>query len=180
MPNESHLHAGQSAETQPSAPEVGPGYERRDTNVRAVLTFVVSLVLVLVVVQVGLYYFLKGISGRKRADRDAASTAARVSGANASAEAPASLHEQLRALRATETAALDDPAGPLDMKTGTVRIPIQRAIDLLAERGVPEAHGPTRTEVDVNSHSGGGRDKDKGKAQETNKDRAEPDGGPKR
>ena len=34
--NRGHLHADEeAAETQPSAAEVGPGYERRDTNVRA-------------------------------------------------------------------------------------------------------------------------------------------------
>lgn len=186
MPNESPLHAGQSADTQPSAPDVGPGYEARDTNIRAVLTFVVGLVVCLVAVHFGLYALLKGISHQREPRRDAPSTAARVSGANASAEAPASLHDQLRKLRADEDATLNTPARPSDLKQGIVRIPIRQAIDLLAERGVPAAHGKARTEVDVNSHSGGGtgggkdRENAKGKAQETNKDRAEPDGGPKR
>jgi len=186
MPNESQLHAGQSADTRPSAPEVGPGYEVRDTNVRGILTFAVGLALCIVLSMTFLYFLLRGITGQKGMDRSAASIKTRVTGANASAEAPANLHEQLRKLRADEDAALNAPPGPSDLKKGTVRIPIRQAIDLLTERGVPAAHGKARTEVDVNSHSGGetggGKDREnaKGKAQETNKDRAEPDGGPKR
>ena len=57
--------------------------------------------------------------------------------------------------RASEDAALGgygraDPG----TKDGPVRIPIDRAIDLIAERGLPQAGGRARTEVEVNSHAG--------------------------
>jgi hypothetical protein len=47
----------------------------------------------------------------------------------------------LRALRADERARLDT-YGWVDRKAGVVRIPIDRAIDILARRGLPGGKGP--------------------------------------
>ena len=43
--------------------------------------------------------------------------------------------------------------GWVDPKAKIVRVPIDRAIDLVAERGVPAGKGP-KTEIEINSHAG--------------------------
>jgi hypothetical protein len=56
------------------------------------------------------------------------------------------LYAQNTRLRRAEADALDQYA--YDPKTGVVAIPIDRAIDLIVERGVPKGRGP-RSEADV-------------------------------
>jgi hypothetical protein len=175
MPEESQSHS--------PADGRGPGYEVRDTNVTAIITFIVGLFLVLTFAEVGLWGLLKMITGGKPEPAT-----------------PLSAHEvvirQRERLGQEEDATLSgygwaDPA----KKAGAVRIPIARAIDLLAERGVPPVAGRARTEVEVNSHSGEpapaimdkdkgqdkgkGQDEDKAKGQEKGDTKGEPGKGSK-
>lgn len=178
MPNESHPHAGHPAEPDP-APGVGPGYEVRDTNVRAILIFVVGMVVLIVLSEIGLWGMLKGIMGDDTAPT-AKNEAASQSAASQSMEAPSVLTEQLRALRASEDEALGAPASWVKTKDGkALRIPITDAIDRLAERGLPPATGPARTEVEVNSHSGTPVPIPVDPAQSKVKDQPDPDRGGK-
>ena len=179
MPNESELPSGTPAEMHP--PTVrgrGPGYEVRDTNVWAVITFIVGLFAALIVTQFGLWGLLNAIAGGYRPPAPPASPYAESARpgdvpltppGKVTPEVVLEITEQRRRLGAEEDATLGGYAwvdnnndegkpkegGPARVRTGgPVRIPIDRAIELIAERGVPATGGPPRTEVQVNSHSG--------------------------
>ncbi|MFO0953859.1 MAG: hypothetical protein U0835_22425 [Isosphaeraceae bacterium] len=120
MSHESHASA-----TPP--PDTGLGYEIRDTNVRAVVTFLVGLSLFVVVSQVFLWGLLKALSADKPA-REALLTT------------PDMIQVQRQELNRKEDAALAN---------------IERAIDRIADQGLPAPPaGPGKTEAEVNSHSG--------------------------
>lgn len=124
MPNESQYPAGQPASASGVGP--GPGYEVRDTNVRAVVTFLVGLTLFLIVAQVFLWGLLRAMSADYKTDAPAVQAA------------PDMIREQRRNLTA-----LEDASQPS----------IGRAIDRIAEAGLPVT-GAGKTEAEVNSHSG--------------------------
>jgi hypothetical protein len=143
MPNETRLHAGEPADTHPADTSRGPGYEVRDTNVRSIVVFTIGMFLALTVTQFSMWGLLKVITGGKPERADPLS-------------GPEVAGRQLETLRRDEGALLGGYgwADPAKKKDGPVRIPIDRAIDLIAERGVPSSGGSARTEVEVNSHSG--------------------------
>ena len=118
----------------------GPGYEVRDTKVSAVGAFLVGLFVIVFLVQVFLWIFLRLISGGKPEPPSTLST-------------PDVIHEQRRQLEQSEAAALKE---------------IDRAIETIADKGLPIYAGKPRTEADVNSHSGSvvpsGKDKTNGGA----------------
>ncbi len=58
----------------------------------------------------------------------------------------------MRSLRDGQEATLAG-YGWVDRKAGVVRVPIERAMDLVAERGVPQGKGP-RTAAEINSDRG--------------------------
>ena len=115
--------------------EAGPGYEVRDTNIRTVTLFGVGLVLLVVVANVLLLRVYDQLY-KQREPRETPTPAE-------------NLAAQLQTLRRTEHAALGG-YGWVDRKAGVVRIPIDRAIDLVAQRGVPQGKGP-QTEIQINS-----------------------------
>jgi hypothetical protein len=115
--------------------EAGPGYEVRDTNIRTVTLFGVGLVLLVVVANL----LLLGVYDQLYKQREPRET-----------PTPAeNLAAQMRSMRQTEDAVLFG-YGWVDRKAGVVRIPIDRAIDLVARRGVPRGKGP-QTEIQINS-----------------------------
>jgi hypothetical protein len=118
----------------------GPGYEVRDTNVRAIVIFLIGLTVMIVVVQIGLWGMLKSIKGEQ-------------TGPMLPLTSPEMITDQRKQLNTRENETLEG-YGWVDKKKGAVRIPIGKAIDLLAEQGLPAPGHPPRTEVDVNSHSG--------------------------
>src|SRR5262249_5456621 len=118
------MPAGQPAEVPPVGTVLGPGYEVRDTNVRSVVTFIASLFLFLLVCQVALWGLLQAIRGREGAGRFTAESA------------PDVITEQLTQLRAHGADVLKGEA-PAGKEAGKIRISVDRAIDLLAERGIP-------------------------------------------
>jgi hypothetical protein len=116
----------------------GPGYETRDTDPRAVIGFGVGMVVAIIVVQLVLLAVYKVLE--------------REPGPEPAKRAPIDLYEQLAGLRKSEDETLTS-YGWVDRKAGVVRIPIERALDLVAERGVPKGKGP-RTLAEMNSHAG--------------------------
>jgi len=114
-----------------------PGYETKDARAIPLLTFGVGLIVALVVVELLMLGFYRlFMSERPKPIQERAET---------------NIYEQLRDLRRTEDAALSS-YGWVDRQTGVVRIPIDRAIDLVAEKGIPFGKGP-KTEIEMNSHS---------------------------
>jgi hypothetical protein len=125
MPTESQFPAGHPSTTTGAGGGGGPGYEVRDTNIRAVVAFLVALTLFVIISQVFLWGLLRALSGDKPESATPLTT-------------PDMIHEQRRVLNAKEDAALAT---------------IDRAIEQIAERGLPVT-GAGRTEAEVNSHAG--------------------------
>jgi hypothetical protein len=117
-----------------------PKYEARDLSLRATAGFAIGIVGTLLLVFGAIIFFERGLnrarSGSERASRIGASeriAAAPVLQTDAAAE--------LRALRSKEDAMLES-YGWIDRKAGVIRIPIERAIELTAERGLPARKSP--------------------------------------
>jgi hypothetical protein len=115
----------------------GPGYETRDARAISLLSFGVGLIVALVVVELLMLGFYRlFMSERPKSIQE---------------RAVSNIYEQLRELRRDEDAALSS-YGWVDRKADVVRIPIDRAIDLVAENGIHFGKGP-KTEIEMNSHS---------------------------
>jgi hypothetical protein len=115
-------------------PEVS--HERSDVNVRAILGFGLVLLIAAVVVHLALYWLLQLYSDRS------AKGAPSVSAMHPEDQTPppprlqVSPPAELAKMRATEEKELQT-YGWVDPETKIVRIPIERAMELLAERGLP-------------------------------------------
>jgi hypothetical protein len=126
--------------THPSPPTEGhgPGYETRDANTRRLLQFGAVLIVFMIAVELGMWglyeFFL-----REREPEEVINP-------------PVNLYEQLRLTRGSADDKLSS-YGWVDRKEGVVRIPVDRAMELVAKRGVPKGKGP-RTEAELNSHHG--------------------------
>src|SRR5262245_61779352 len=119
MAHETNLPAGRPAEASTLT-----GYEVRDTNVRAIIAFLIGLTVFLVVVQVVLWGVLRALSSDKPEDTGPLTN-------------PETIHVQRQALNARDDEQLKA---------------VQIAIDRIAETGL--APVPARTAVEVNSHAG--------------------------
>jgi hypothetical protein len=114
------------------------GYETRDVAVTPLLRFGGGLVIALVatvLLMLGFYHLF--VSRRPPAHEEKPQT---------------NIYQQLRDLHRDEDAALGR-YGWVDRKAGIVRIPIDRAIELVAEKPDRFGKGP-KTEVEMNSHAG--------------------------
>ena len=136
----SHGHAGPDA-GEPT------GYETRDASLPTVLTAGIVLTVFVFVVIFGLLKYYDELAKNDQAEPEPVVVQ--------TGPGPKSLihqRDQLLQLRAEEEAVLTQ-YGWVDRQAKVVRVPIDRAIDLVAERGVPAGQGP-KTEVEVNSHAG--------------------------
>lgn len=113
------------------------GYETRDANIYALLRFAVGLVVAMVAVQFAMLGFYRMFEKEQPEET------------NLEVRKTENLYQQLKGLRDDEDAVLT--SYEIDRKTGNVRIPIGRAMDLLVEKGVPFGKGP-KTELEMNSH----------------------------
>lgn len=123
----------------------GGAYERRDLSVRAVGTFLAGMVLTVILVLVlmaWLFDYFSASGARREAPPSPLSEVRQIPPeprlqVNAAAD--------LKAMRAAEDAQLHS-YGWMDRKAGTVHIPIERAMKLLAERGLaaPSQKGSTK------------------------------------
>jgi len=123
-----------------SGPGPQPGYETKDVHAIPLLKFGAGMIVALVVVELlmlGFYRLFLSERPKPIPQR---------------AEGKTNIYVQLRDLRSDEDRALSS-YGWVDRKAGVVRIPIDRAIDLVAEKGIPFGKGP-KTEIEMNSHAG--------------------------
>lgn len=115
-------------------PEFEPvGYEQRDASPRGVAWTAVGLAVVIFFSFVGIYAFEASMARHRGVEME------RRSSPNQDIPAPrlqADPAVDLVALRANEDARLHT-YGWVDRKAGVVHIPIERAMDLLLDRGLP-------------------------------------------
>jgi hypothetical protein len=120
-------------------PEVS--HERSDVNVRVIAGFAAGLVIVAVVVHIALYWLLKHYEKR------AAGTTPPMIAPTAGRETPppprlqVSPQADLAELRAAEEEQLKN-YGWVDKERKIARIPIDRAMELIAQRGLPAREEP--------------------------------------
>jgi len=128
----------------------GPRHEESDVNVFAIGRFAFALVAVVAVclfLVFGFFHFLVNLTGGPRPA---------VSDYSRNGQLPPLPHleerptVELRAFRQAEDNELAS-YGWIDQKNGVVHIPIDRAIDLLAQRGLPsrQQNGPQTAASDV-------------------------------
>ncbi|AGA27908.1 hypothetical protein [Singulisphaera acidiphila] len=116
----------------------GPGYEVKDANPRNLLAFGIVLVIFLTVLELG--------------EMGVYRLFVRSLGPDPAARAPGDLYDQLRLTRETATKTLTT-YGWVDAKAGIVRIPIERAMDLVVQRDALKGKGP-KTEAELNGSAG--------------------------
>jgi hypothetical protein len=111
-------------------------HEHSDVNVRAILVFGVALALAAVVIHVGLYWLLQSYENRATE----ATLPLRTIESGEQIPPPPRLRVSPRADLAEMRAAEDKELqtyGWVDKEKSIVRLPIDRAMELIAERGLP-------------------------------------------
>jgi hypothetical protein len=133
-----------------------PGHETRDASVARLLIFAGGLLVALVAIHFIMLGFQRVfVSERPQSPQEQAEARSILAGPPAEQEetqARVNIYQQLRKLHSDEEAMLSRYDW-IDRKAGVVRIPIDRAIDLVAEKGVRFGKGP-KTEIEMNSHAG--------------------------
>ena len=126
--------------TAPHLP--GIGHEHSDVRARPVAVAGIGLFVILVLVAAAMLGFYQVLAMRAARLSPPANPLAAAEGPRLPPEPRLQVHpvRDLHELRAAESAILDH-YGWVDQKAGVVRIPIDRAIDLLAARA---AHGATK------------------------------------
>ena len=115
-------------------------HERVDVNIRGLSLFVVALIIGAVIIHAVIWALLKGLqtaAGHHEPYERAASRTSANTRYPVLQVAPA---RDMQAFRFREEAALNS-YGWVDPTSGVVRIPIDRAMELLVERGLPQTAG---------------------------------------
>jgi hypothetical protein len=115
--------------------ESAPGYERRDVNVRVVVWFAIGVFAAVALVFVAIGIFQRTLT-RSRPYSERGSRIGAPQHAAGSPALQANPAADLRAMRLAEEATLHS-YGWIDRDRGVIRIPIERAIDLTLDRGLP-------------------------------------------
>lgn len=126
----------------PMAPDASAGHEERDVTARPIALAALGLAAIVVLVCILMQLLLNFYAARQSRLTAPASPLAGTYGMKQPPEprlqtAPL---DDLQALRAREDAALHGYAW-VDRQAGVVRIPIERAIEVLADRGLPARGG---------------------------------------
>ena len=114
-------------------------HEETDADARAITRFGIALVLILVLSQLALWWLFNSFTRRESKLSPPVSALVR---AQAPTEPPeprlqANPQADMRTMREREETVLNH-YGWVDPNRGVVRIPIDRALDLVAERGLPQ------------------------------------------
>jgi hypothetical protein len=119
-------------------PQAERGHEERDVAFRPIVWSGVGLLLATVLVYLMVFWVFGYLEERTAERRPAANPLARTYGRQLPPEPRLQAEPilDLRRLRAAEDEQLNT-YGWLDRNAGTVRIPIARAMELLAQRGLP-------------------------------------------
>ena len=144
-------------------PEVN--YERRDLSVRAVFAFFISLAIAGVIVQVALWGVFKYLGPQKQAhptQLNAIETSSRqIPGGDPAVRFPAPQLQpnppaDLNKFRTREEQVLNS-YGWVDQSAGLVHIPIEKAIEILVQSGLPVRPQPALSPPGVPAQSASGK-----------------------
>jgi hypothetical protein len=119
----------------------GPGYEKRDLEPRTIALFAAGGAVVILFAAALAYWMVHGAS-----KQDAARQASRPPAAREAAPGPRLQvrgSNELRALREAEESLLNSYAW-IDKEKGIVRIPVERAMEMLVETSKQKAVGSTQ------------------------------------
>jgi hypothetical protein len=125
------------------APAISPRYETRDANVRGVFTFLVVLSLVLIstaLLSWGMFKYFSAAQG----NRAPASPFAGARQLPAGPQLQVNPREDLKRYRAEQEHALESYSWE-NKEDGTVRVPIERAMEMLLKQGLPVAPSASAT-----------------------------------
>lgn len=123
---------------EPAPPDVTLGHEERDVRARPIVLAVVGLAVICVAAFVLMHLLFNVLAAMQSKETAAPSPLAGAYGLKQPPEPrlqTSPIHD-LHELRARDAAALHEYAW-VDRDAGVVRIPIERAIAVLAERGLP-------------------------------------------
>jgi hypothetical protein len=112
-----------------------PGHETRDMNLRAIIIFLVSLT-ILIILSLAAVGGLLAVLTNQQAGREITLPPLAQSQEPPEPRLQPSPRQELQALRAKETETLTT-YGWVNKEAGVVRIPIERAMELALERGFP-------------------------------------------
>ena len=135
-------HDGSQPVHAPSPPS--PGYETRDASIRAIMIFMVALFVVGGSIHLVVWGLMRGFEHRNAAEDLAPSPFANDHAPVPEPRLQPSIghqslpHEDVDALRERWRRELSS-YGPVDGEPGRARIPVQRAMDMMIERGLPAA-----------------------------------------
>ena len=117
--------------------DTNPGYETRDINTKGIFLFGGGLLGVIVIILLVVFGLFKGMQHVNRAlGSDPTGSLVQTAPNYDGPLMQVTPEEDLRWMKTQNAAALDS-YGWMDRANGVVQLPIDRAIDLLAERGLP-------------------------------------------
>ena len=119
---------------------VEPGYERRDLDPHGIALFGVGLAVAIGVVVVVVTVF-QIFAGRQYARRQPQQPPIAVTREATQPQLQVNAPADLRAIREAEEKTLSS-YGWIDPQAGTVRIPVDRAIEILTQKGLPARDEP--------------------------------------
>jgi hypothetical protein len=132
-----------------SSMDKSPGYETRDANTRGVLGFLIVLGIVLVFTAIVCWGMFKYYSA-SRASLTPASPFSNVRQLPAGPQLQVNPRQDLLKFRGQQEQALESYSWE-NKEDGTVRVPIERAMDILLKQGLPVAPGATSAETSPQS-----------------------------
>jgi hypothetical protein len=131
------LSMSSSMDKSHGAPPSSPGYERRDADVRGVFGFLVVLGIVLVFTSILCWGLFKYYSAG-RATLTPASPFSNMRQLPAGPQLQVNPRQDLLRFRAQQERSLESYSWE-SKEDGTVRVPIERAMEILLQRGLPVA-----------------------------------------
>lgn len=128
------MHKAHNSET-PVARD-NPGYEVKDASTRPIFVFLAGLLVLLVLVFFGVEAFFNFLNTRSRQGVQSPTLLTQPDQMPPQPRLQVKPNQDLQQFRAKEAKTLNS-YGWIDKDAGVVRIPIDRAMDLMLQRGVP-------------------------------------------
>jgi hypothetical protein len=143
---QTNLHLGPITDMRPQnvgGEGVVRGHERRDVNLRVILITLFIMGVTAIVIHAALWYLMRAYAANPAEAAERAAADARGSQIPPEPRLQISPPSDLAGVRREETAALSS-WGWADKAHGFAHIPIDRAMDLLVQRGLPRTPPPAK------------------------------------